>query len=77
MGTVGGISIPKVPPAAIAPNDISLSYPRLSMSGRAIKVIVIVPTALSPLIAANRVQIKTVPTARPPLTGPNHLCIIE
>ncbi len=59
------------------PVAILLSYPRLSMAGRAMTPITTTPVEAMPDMAAISVQAITVPTANPPLMPPDHRYIIS
>ena len=69
--TLGGIRIPNVPPARMAPSDISLSYFRFSICGSAIMPMVTSVAPTTPAIAAIIVQAATVAVATPPLSQPS------
>ena len=66
MAMLGGIKIPRVPPAAVTPKARRRSYPCRTISGTAIAPIVAAVTGLDPQTAENPVQAKIVPTASDP-----------
>ena len=68
MIVLGGIRIPRAPPALTLPSAMVLSYFRSNMEGSATIPTVTVAAALIPTMAANMAQIATVPIARPPLS---------
>ncbi len=70
--TLGGIRMPRLPPAQTTPEANPLSYFRLSMEGIAIRVMAVTVAAMTPVQAAKIVQVTIVAMARPPRTGPNH-----
>ena len=73
MMVEGGMMGPRQPPASTGPVANALSYPRSSMAGRAIRPIMMVAVAATPLMAAMTAVVATVAMARPPLTPPIHL----
>ena len=66
IGMLGGIRMPRVPPAATVPSTTVRLYPRDSISGIAIAPMVTAVATLEPEIAAKIAQAKTVATPRPP-----------
>ena len=66
IGKLGGIKIPKVPPAAKSPYTKFLLYPLLIISGIATTPIVAAVATETPDIAANIPQETIVATANPP-----------
>ena len=69
--TLGGIRIPRVPPARMTPSAISLSYLRLSIWGKAIIPIVTSVAPTTPAMAAIIVQAAIVAVATPPFSQPS------
>ena len=69
----GGMRMPSVPPAMIAPSAICGSYLRFSMAGRAISPMVTTAAPMTPTMAARMVDATTVAAARPPANPPSHL----
>ena len=65
---------PKVDPAATDPVDSLREYPRLSISGKAMRVIVAVVAREDPHTAPKPAQVATVAMARPPLRWPRNAC---
>ena len=63
---LGGMSIPKVPPAASEPRVSLVSYPRLANAGTATVPIVEAVAGLEPQIAANSAQLPIFACSRPP-----------
>jgi hypothetical protein len=70
---LGGISIPKVPPAAIQPVARALSYLYLLISGKATLENIAAGASELPQAAAKLAQAPTVAIARPPGRCPTHL----
>ena len=70
---LGGISMPRVPPAATQPVANSMSYPRFLISGNAITPMVAAEAKLEPVQAAKAVQAKLVAKAIPPGALPINL----
>ncbi len=57
-GTLGGIKIPNVPPAATSPKEYFLSYPAASIAGIIIEPIAAAVAGEEPEIAAKIAQAK-------------------
>ena len=70
--TLGGISIPSVPPAAIEPAAKPSSYPNLRMEGMATLDIVAAVARDEPHTALKPPQATTVAMASPPLRCPRN-----
>lgn len=69
--TLGGISMPRLPPAATAPQPSSMLYLYRFISGRATEAIVAAVAGPDPQIAPKAVQAPTVAMARPPGRAPS------
>ena len=69
---LGGMRIPRVPPAMTDPMARFLLYLCSSMEGRAMSPIVTTAAPMMPTIAARRVLAITVAIASPPLIAPVH-----
>ena len=67
---LGGIRMPRVPPAQMQPLAKRLSYPYLSMTGMARSPMVTTEAPMMPVQAPKRVETTTTATAMPPLIGP-------
>ena len=70
---LGGMRMPRLPPAAMEPNDSLSSYPSLRIDGRAALFIVTAVAMLSPHTAPNAAHAPTVAMASPPRKCPSHL----
>ena len=62
--------MPRELPAWMTPVTMTLSYFRLSISGKARLAPIAIPATLNPFMAATAVIRPIVPIARPPLSGP-------
>ena len=60
---LGGIRIPKHPPAQIIPDANFLSYPALTMAGQASKPIKVTTAPIIPVAVENKVQVINAATA--------------
>ncbi len=69
---LGGINDANVPPAATTPAANLLSYPFSSICGIATRLNTAAVAVLAPDTAANPAVAKTLATASPPGTQPNH-----
>jgi hypothetical protein len=69
--TLGGMRMPRVPPAQMTPHASDTLYFRFSMAGRAISPTVVSVAPTTPAVAAKRVHNKMVQMARPPLIPPS------
>ena len=69
--TLGGMRIPRLPPAQTTPVARPLLYCRFSMAGTANNVMVVTVAAITPVQAAKTVHVMIVAKASPPRTGPN------
>ena len=72
--TLGGMSVASPPPAQMLPSAMRLSYPRLSMAGRAMTPMVTISAPITPTIVAISAHEKMTATASPPGTPRNHTC---
>jgi len=66
IATLGGMRIPKVPPAAREPKTNLALYPRFFCSGTATVAMVAAVATLEPLIDANNAQARMFECKRPP-----------
>ena len=60
---LGGIKIPKHPPAQITPDANFLSYPALTIAGQASKPINVTTAPIIPVAVENKVQVINAATA--------------
>jgi hypothetical protein len=60
---LGGIKIPKQPPAQITPEANFLSYPALTIAGQANKPINVTTAPIMPVAVENNVQVINAATA--------------
>ena len=68
--TLGGMRIPKVPPAVMTPADMEAEYPLLLMVGPAIIPITVTEAPIIPVAAAKRVAVSRTPMYSDPATPP-------
>ena len=71
----GGIIWPRVPLAATVPDAKPLSYPALSIRGKAITLIITTEADTIPVEAASIAPTRTTLIAKPPLTSRNNALI--
>ena len=67
--TEGGIRMPSVPPAAMAPADMRASYPDLVMIGAAMMPSTVTAAPTMPVAIANTVAVRITPRYSEPRTG--------
>ena len=70
---LGGIRMPRVPPAEMAPQERVRLYLYLSISGRQILPMLAVVAVAEPQMAPKKAQATSVAMARPPRTRLTHL----
>jgi len=67
---LGGMRIPSVPPAVMAPALSPDAYPVFFMTGAAIRPMIMTEAPTIPVAAANSVAVKMVPMYNDPLSRP-------
>jgi len=68
---LGGMRMPRVPPAATAPAESDLSYPLATIGAMAMIPIVVTEAAMTPVQAANTVATTITVMASPPRMPPS------
>ena len=68
--TLGGIKIPRHPPAVITPADMATSYLLFIMAGAARRPITVTEAPIIPVAVANTVAVRRTPIKREPLSPP-------